>query len=364
MSLYVRGDWHVCPNPLSLDTYNVCELDCRFCFVKQMERSWLKRKARGGLRPLGLRRLRNKLRMAFSWRGKDDDPVLAALRADLPVIVGRKCEPFCPSERTYEATRRALRLLSDYDVKVIVETRMVEGVYETATDYADGVNISILFGDEKVRELMEPGTPPYEERWRLARELKEAGLYVGIIAEPLIHTINDREEFYEEFARKAADAGVDHVNFGELRVSSVREADRGFRKAGISLMEVIRKKKVAWPSEGWKIMKVFKEYGIPVSSPDWVNFGFDNDREGCCGLDPFGVHHLTFQYALRVIKRRGEVKVSDVLRRNVFGKGFETRFLRLWRGDHSYYSLKDVEGVKVVGVDEKGLPIYGLEGMR
>jgi DNA repair photolyase/very-short-patch-repair endonuclease len=30
-TLYVRGDFYVCPNPLSLDTYGMCEADCKFC---------------------------------------------------------------------------------------------------------------------------------------------------------------------------------------------------------------------------------------------------------------------------------------------------------------------------------------------
>jgi len=359
LSLYIRSDYHCCPNPLSLDSYSACELNCLFCFCKQLEGGWLKN-VKGELKPYTTDRLEKQLRQAFRSNRDTKNPVILALRAGMPVILGRKSEPFCPAEREHHATEHMLKVLDDYGVNTVVETRMVEGVLGTVLrTNTEGVNISMLFGDEKVRNLMEPETPPYEERWALARELKGAGLHVGMIAEPLIPTINDREEFYLDYARRAAEAGVDHVNFGELRVQNVRVAAEMFAEAGADLVEIVERASKVWISEGLKIFRAFEAQGVPVSTPDWVNFGTRNSCEGCCGLDPFGVHHFTFQRALRVLEERGEVTFGDMADFNIFGERYAERFREIWNGKPGYYHLDDAPGVVVVGKDGDGNIVYG-----
>src|SRR5205823_1342762 len=48
------------------------------------------------------------------------------------------------------------------------------------------VNLSIPTDSEAVRKAFEPKAPPLERRWQAARQIKDAGLPVGICLTPLL----------------------------------------------------------------------------------------------------------------------------------------------------------------------------------
>ena len=79
----------------------------------------LEEKAEKGLLPLKTEDLRRQLQTAFRSEKESSNPVILALRADQPVIIGRKCDPFCPSESSYRATKRCIRLLNDFGLSSI-----------------------------------------------------------------------------------------------------------------------------------------------------------------------------------------------------------------------------------------------------
>ncbi|GAI24743.1 unnamed protein product, partial [marine sediment metagenome] len=100
-------------------------------------------------------------------------------------------------------------------------------------------------------------------------------------------------------------------------------------------------------------------YGLKVASPDWVNFGFMNDTEGCCGLDHFGNQHFTFQKATKILKTKNKVRLSDISSYNLFGKKYYNKLKKIWNGDGFHYNLADIEGIHKVGIDEDDNAIYG-----
>jgi DNA repair photolyase len=311
-----------------------------------MEKGWLKNKTVNGIKPINLKMVEQCLSHASRQEEKWDSSLTKAIRK-LPIIIGRKSEPFCSYEEKYSATYLTLRLIANYGFKAVVETRQTKGVLEALSKVeVAGANLSILFGDDSVRKRMEPELPTYEDRFELARKLKSIGLHVGLIAEPLIPTLNDKPEFYEAYAEKASEIGVDHVNFGELRVQNIKIAAEMFSDGGLDLIEVVRGKE-HWKEDGLKIFESFKSRGVKISTPDWVNFYSMNDCRGCCGLDKFGLHYFTFQHALDLLKQKdAKITFDDMLKYNIFDLKEEERFRKIWNGDSRYYNLADVEGIK------------------
>lgn len=359
--MYVRGDLHVCPNPLSFDPYSICEWDCKYCWIKEMYHTVMRRKASQGVKPFKAEALARVLKKAFS-NEITNDPVVACLRAGLPVLIGRKCEPFGPSEKSYGATRRALRMLSDYGVAAVVETKGVEGVVSTVTRFEKvGVLVSVTPGPDPLHDRLEPGTPSFADRFRMARELSEAGIWVGLTAEPIIPSVNDSDEYFKDYARRAKEAGVKHVNFGGYRFHNVKIAYRRMMEAGVDLLRVAEAAK-GWRERGLSFMRFMREEGLPVSSPEWDSFYAYNSCFSCCGLDHLGYHKLNFQYALKLLREKGIVRFRDVIQHNIFGKQFEERFREIWNGKPGYFSLSDARGVVKVGLDEEGNAVFQLKG--
>jgi len=366
VSLYIRGDFHVCPNPLSLDPYTKCEYDCRFCFVKEMEYTVLKKRAEKGLAPIDLECLRRKLTQAFDSKNDTVDPVVMALREGLTVIIGRKCEALCPLEFKVGRTLDCLELLNLYGVPTVIETKGVipddcfHQYSKVLEELKAGFNISLTPGPDSLVEKLEPGTPKYSERWEFAARLLDAGFWVGIKSEPIIPGVNDDEKWIHEFADIASKIGVKHVNFGEYRIHNARIAAERMKSAGFNLAKIIRLKREGWLGKSRKIFDILKSYGLKVTTPDWVNFGDINDCESCCGFDGvFPVHCFTFQRAVKLLTVRDKVYFDDLLIHNIFGSKYAEKFREIWNGKRGYYTLADVPGVELIGYDDEGNAIYG-----
>jgi len=336
--MYIRGDFYVCPNPLSLDPYSICPYDCVFCFVKEMEQTMLKRKASKGFRPTSLDEVETKLRRAFNREREYNDPVVRALRESITVIIGRKTEPL--SHLDQQNTIRAIRLLKDYNYPMVIETKgyIAGDLFKLLSEAKVGINISVTPGSDELARKLEPGLPVYSERFRLAKELREIGIWVGIKSEPIIPSVNDNPSDIDRFVENCVEAGVNH-----------------------DMTAIIRAKKAHWVKIGRYIFDKLRSAGMPVTSPDWVNFGLVNSCESCCGLDgSFPFHKFTLQHALNLIKQKGRVTLEEMAKFNIFGDEYFEKFRKVWNNkENRYYSLADVKGIKVVGYDDDNNKIYG-----
>lgn len=326
-----------------------------------MEHGLLKHKASKGLRPNKTDGLKKKLHLAFDTRRESKNPVVLALRAGLPVLIGRKCEPLCPSEDKYHATLEALKILNEYSVTAIMETKGVTNPRNEGEYFANlsGVQVSVTPGTRTIHDSLEPSTPTFEERFSFAKALKDVGLWVGLTAEPIIPTVNDKNDYIVAYASMAVWAGVDHVNFGAYRVHNPKLANSRMRLAGYDLGKILTEKARNWKKIGLRIFETLKSCGLKVSSPDWDLFYAQNSCESCCGLDQFGVHHCTFQKACEILCKTSTVQWSEIASHCIFGEKYLNKFREIWNGKGGYYNLADISGVYRVGYDEDGNWVYG-----
>jgi DNA repair photolyase len=87
------------------------------------------------------------------------------------------------------------------------------------------VAVSLVFSDERLRAIFEPGAPPVADRLALLRQCKEAGLSVGVLAMPLLPYLADTEENVRSLLSAFAEIGVDFVVPGSLTLRPGRQKD-------------------------------------------------------------------------------------------------------------------------------------------
>jgi len=329
-----------------------------------LQETLLKKKAKAGLTPYTTEPLKLLLDSAFNRKKESLNPTVLALRNGLPVIIGRKCEPFCEFERETNSTHQTLELLKDYDVPTVVETKVpmfFDRYYKILSEMKAGVNVTITPGDDELsKKLSEPSS--YSERWRFVRELKDVGLWVGITGEPIISGVNDDTFMLEEWADNAFSLKVSHVNFGDFRISNLKLTSQRMKQAGFDITQIVAAKKRTWIQKGKEIFRILHKRNLLATSPDWINFGLINDTESCCGFNglTFKFHCFTFQHALLDVKRNRRTRFNDVFKHNIFGDSVVGKFRDIWNGKSGYFNLSDVKGVSKIGYDGEGNVIYGV----
>ena len=159
---------------------------------------------------------------------KEDTPEL--LRAELmspkwqPQVIFMSGVTDCyqPVEAKLRLTRRCLEVLAEFrnPVFIITKNRLVtrdlDLLSELARCNAVEVWLSITTLDPELRKVMEPRTSPPEARLAAIRELKQAGIPVGVNVAPVIPGLTDHE--MPAILQAAADAGATAAGYTLVRL--------------------------------------------------------------------------------------------------------------------------------------------------
>ena len=120
---------------------------------------------------------------------------VALARKQAPKIAGQAVylssvtDPYVPAERSLCLTRGILEEMLDHQPRLVVQTRgplVVRDIDVLVKFRAVRVNVSITTDSEVVRQAFEPKAPPLERRWEALRELRAAGLTVGVCVTPML----------------------------------------------------------------------------------------------------------------------------------------------------------------------------------
>jgi len=159
---------------------------------------------------------------------KEDAPEL--LRAELmspkwqPQVIFMSGVTDCyqPVEAKLKLTRRCLEVLAEFrnPVFIITKNRLVtrdlDLLSELARHQAAAVWLSITTLDVELRKVMEPRTAPPEARLAAIRELKQAGIPVGVNVAPVIPGLTDHE--MPAILQAAANAGATAAGYTVVRL--------------------------------------------------------------------------------------------------------------------------------------------------
>lgn len=115
------------------------------------------------------------------------------------LVMSGVTDPYQPIERKLRITRSCLEVLAEFrnPVAIITKNRLVTrdiDLLRKLTDYkAVAVNISVTSLDQKLQRVLEPRTSTPDARLETIRQLRTAGIPVGVMVAPIIPGLTDHE---------------------------------------------------------------------------------------------------------------------------------------------------------------------------
>jgi DNA repair photolyase len=139
-----------------------------------------------------------------------------------PVMVSSATDPYQPAELRYGLTRKCIEVLQEYNVPYYVFTKstLISRDLSLHQRYKDSCFLvwSITTCSEKIRRIIEPGTPPAYRMFSVIRKFADAGIKCGVNIDPIIPLITDSEEEIDAILDKCNRSGVGYVFGGLLRL--------------------------------------------------------------------------------------------------------------------------------------------------
>ncbi|MGI0020059.1 MAG: radical SAM protein [Nitrososphaera sp.] len=147
-----------------------------------------------------------------AWKGDTIDPVMVASATDA----------YQPAELKYGLTRKCVQILQKYNAPYYVFTKssIIERDIELHARYSRNCLVvwSITACSEKVRRVVEPGTPPARRIYQAIRKFADAGVPCAVNVDPILPLVTDTEGELDAIVRGCRDAGVSHVFGAMLRM--------------------------------------------------------------------------------------------------------------------------------------------------
>lgn len=148
---------------------------------------------------------------------------LAAPRYAVRTIhVGGNTDPYQPVERKLRVTRGILEVLLELKHPVSLITkgglilRDLDLLERLAAENLVAVMVSVTTLDDELKRKLEPRTAGPKQRLNVIRDLTKSGVPTGVMAAPIIPTLNDHE--LERILEQAAEAGARTAGFVLLRL--------------------------------------------------------------------------------------------------------------------------------------------------
>ncbi|MGC8843486.1 MAG: SPL family radical SAM protein [bacterium] len=189
----------------TLNPYVGCEHNCRYCYSVYISRwrhrkieewgSWVEVKLNA---PQILKREMGKYK-----RGE--------------IFVSTVCDAYQPVEEIYQITRGCLLALSDSDFSLFLLTKS-ERVLRDREILEKLPNVKVCFSlttlRDEIARAFEPHSSPPSHRLRAGLKLKEKGIEVGILINPILPFFTERE--LEAIVDEAEKLAFDFIGFDTL----------------------------------------------------------------------------------------------------------------------------------------------------
>jgi DNA repair photolyase len=149
---------------------------------------------------------------------------LAAWKSDkvIPVMISSATDAYQPAELRFQLTRRCVQVLQKYNVPYYVFTKsvMIERDFELHRQYRHNCFVvwSVTTCNEKIRRIVEPGTPPASRIFKVIKKFTEAGLCCGVNIDPIMPLVTDNEQDLNGLVKACKESGVRHVFGAPLRL--------------------------------------------------------------------------------------------------------------------------------------------------
>jgi DNA repair photolyase len=196
----------------TINPYRGCEIGCKYCYA----------------------------RYTHEFMGHDEGElferliyakadVATLLRSDLKtkgrggIAIGTATDPYQPAERRYRATRAILEVFAEqvgYDVSITTKsslvTRDIDLLQAIGRRNRVSVNMTVTTVDPQLARRLEPKAPRPDLRLGAVRQLADAGVAVGVFANPVMPLITDGRADLAALASAARQAGATYFGGGTL----------------------------------------------------------------------------------------------------------------------------------------------------
>ena len=212
-----------CPNPQlpfqwTINPYRGCEIGCKYCYARYTHEFM-------ELRDGDLFETRI---FAKRWNPLGFRRELARLPFGEIVALGTATDPYQPAERRYKLTRSMLEEFATqktHRLWITTKSDLVRRDVDVLKQIPSvHVNVTITTMDAKLARLIEPYAPRPELRMEAVRELRDAGIEVGVSLSPILPMINDSQASINGVVGQAAEAGGQWVWHNVLFLKSCARA--------------------------------------------------------------------------------------------------------------------------------------------
>jgi DNA repair photolyase len=140
----------------------------------------------------------------------------------LPVMISSATDSYQYAEAKFGITKRCIEVLQQYQVPFYVFTKssLIERDLDLFRNYKNKCFIvwSVTTIDEKIKRIIEPGTPPIARIFDSIKKFVDSGIKCCINMEPIIPFITDTEEHIESFVNNCQQLHLRHISGSILRL--------------------------------------------------------------------------------------------------------------------------------------------------
>jgi len=288
------------PFEWTINPYRGCEFACKYCYARYtheyMEIDGGDFEKKIFVKQDAAALLARDVSQKYSYESK-----ASGCTAAEHIAIGTATEPYQPAEREYGVTRACLEELAKREgLSISITTKSNQIVRDIdilkviASKSVLAINITVTTLKPRLARLLEPRAPRPDLRLSVLKELREAGLHVGVSASPLLPGITDGEGELECVAEAAKKAGAEWFFSGVLFLMPAsakqflpfvrekfprlaRQYDEWYRRNGYAPAEYRRK-----ASE--RVQRIRQKFGFaarpwegirPKATPAQLSLGWD-----------------------------------------------------------------------------------------
>ena len=201
------------PFTWTINPYRGCEFACKYCYARYTHEFMELRDGAEFERKIYVKQqtaelLRRDLRRVKPGEG---------------IALGTATDPYQPAERRYEVTRDILEEFArhrGFELGIVTKSNLIvrdlELLREVARNNLLSVHITVTTMNVELARILEPRAPRPDLRMEAVRQLREAGLEVGVSSSPVLPGITDAPADLEAVVRAAAEPGARHIFAGAL----------------------------------------------------------------------------------------------------------------------------------------------------
>lgn len=178
---------------------------------------------------------RSKLETETLWAFLDDEDAkriaMTKPRKQVIGVCGGVSDGYQQAEEEHRVTRGNLEVLLDFEMPVFVLTKsklvlrdldVLKEIHDVAFS---NIAFTITLADPDVKRVFEPKSSSSEERFDSLKQIREVGLFGGVMATPLIPGIGDTYENMTALAKAAKDAKAEFILFGGMTLKPGRQKE-------------------------------------------------------------------------------------------------------------------------------------------